>query len=158
MRLETAVDPRLDEIIDRFFADRITRADDMGGRYGDLWRRAADATQGGKRLRPRLLLLAHESLGGVEEDSALRAAAAIADASRACRIPVSRISSASTPIALALRSASASGSGARSCSRGRNASRTAGPSASVPSRASATSAASIRASNPDQITSLFDEK
>lgn len=76
MRLETAVDPRLDEIIDGFFADRIERADAMGGRYGDLWRRAADATQGGKRLRPRLLLLAHESLGGVEEHSALCAAAA----------------------------------------------------------------------------------
>lgn len=76
MRLETAVDPRLDEIIDRFFAGRIARADEMGGRYGDLWRRAADATQGGKRLRPRLLLLTHEGLGGVEHDAALHAAAA----------------------------------------------------------------------------------
>ena len=90
MRLETAVDPRLDEIIDRFFADRITRADDMGGRYGDLWRRAADATQGGKRLRPRLLLLAHESLGGVEEDSALRAAAG------AGRLPCASMTTADT--------------------------------------------------------------
>lgn len=76
MRLETSVDPRLDEIIGRFFAGRIARADEMGGRYGDLWRRAADATQGGKRLRPRLLLLAHERLGGMEDDSALHAAAA----------------------------------------------------------------------------------
>lgn len=76
MRLETAVDPRLDDIIDGFFGDRIARADAMGGRYGELWRRAADATQGGKRLRPRLLLLAHERLGGAERESALHAAAA----------------------------------------------------------------------------------
>nr|WP_274606830.1 polyprenyl synthetase family protein [Microbacterium esteraromaticum] len=48
----------------------------MGGRYGELWRRAADATQGGKRLRPRMLLLAHDRLGGVEDASALNAAAA----------------------------------------------------------------------------------
>ena len=76
MRLDTAVDPRLDEIIDRFFTTRIARADAMGGRYGELWRRAADATQGGKRLRPRMLLLAHDRLGGVEDASALNAAAA----------------------------------------------------------------------------------
>ncbi|WP_336646787.1 polyprenyl synthetase family protein [Microbacterium sp. USHLN186] len=76
MRAGTAVEPALDQIIDRFFAGRLETAENLGGRYAELWRCAAEATQGGKRLRPRMLLLANDHLGGADRDSALIAAAA----------------------------------------------------------------------------------
>ncbi|MFD5215913.1 polyprenyl synthetase family protein [Microbacterium sp. NPDC058345] len=65
----------VDEVIDRYFAERIARAEQLGTSYADVWRTAADAANGGKRLRPQLLLLAHEHLGG-QDPAAARAAAA----------------------------------------------------------------------------------
>lgn len=68
--------PAVDEIIDRFFAERIARAEPLGASYATVWRRAAEAAAGGKRLRPYLVLLAHERLGGEDRTSALTTAAA----------------------------------------------------------------------------------
>ncbi|MFD5226792.1 polyprenyl synthetase family protein [Microbacterium sp. NPDC058342] len=73
---ETTIATDVDAVIGRFFAQRIERADARGARHGEIWRRAAEATNGGKRLRPRLLLLAHEALGGGDSRSAETAAAA----------------------------------------------------------------------------------
>ncbi|WP_193596524.1 polyprenyl synthetase family protein [Microbacterium sp. YJN-G] len=77
MSVDTAFGIRgLEETIDRFFAERILRAEELGGGYAQLWRFAHEATTGGKRVRPRLLILAHERLGGGDTESALRAGAA----------------------------------------------------------------------------------
>ena len=77
MSLDAAVDSReFERTIADFFTDRITRAEQLGGQYAQLWRFAFEATSGGKRIRPRLLLLAHDHLGGRDLPSALRAGAA----------------------------------------------------------------------------------
>lgn len=76
MRPATVV-PDVEGALGRFFADRIARAERLGPGNAGVWRRAAEAAEGGKRLRPRLLLLAHEHLGGADTASAQAAAAAI---------------------------------------------------------------------------------
>ncbi|WOF22668.1 polyprenyl synthetase family protein [Microbacterium betulae] len=73
---ETTAPGAVDDVIDAFFAERIARADRLAPSYAALWRRAAEASLGGKRLRPRLLLAAHDALGGGDRVSALTAAAA----------------------------------------------------------------------------------
>lgn len=67
---------RVDEVLDAFFAERIDRAEALGAQQPLLWRRAAASARGGKRLRPRLVLLAHDLLDGGDRDSAAIAAAA----------------------------------------------------------------------------------
>ncbi|GAA4774031.1 polyprenyl synthetase family protein [Microbacterium gilvum] len=66
----------VDSVLDGFFATRIARAQALGGQSALLWRRVAASTQGGKRVRPRLVLAAHDALGGDDHRSAAIAAAA----------------------------------------------------------------------------------
>ena len=73
---QTVVDDRVSEVIDDYFARRIARAETLGPQAAALWRRAAVSARGGKRLRPRLVLLTHSSLGGGDERSAAVVAAA----------------------------------------------------------------------------------
>jgi geranylgeranyl diphosphate synthase type II len=63
-------------VIEDYFANRIARAAVLGDQVGLLWRRAADSARGGKRLRPRLVLLAYEALGGHDRAAAAVVAAA----------------------------------------------------------------------------------
>ncbi|WP_221856234.1 polyprenyl synthetase family protein [Microbacterium marinilacus] len=75
MTVATA-EPGLEDAIEGYFAARIARAETIGEQAAQLWRRAAEATRGGKRLRPRLVLLAHDALGGRARRSAVTVAAA----------------------------------------------------------------------------------
>lgn len=52
----------IDRVLDDFFAERVTRSAIMGSAYQRLWDRIRTSSAGGKRLRPRLLLLAYDSL------------------------------------------------------------------------------------------------
>lgn len=74
----TSTDARVavDAVLDTFYAERIARAAASGGQYELLWRRMRNASRGGKRLRPGLVLLAHTALGGDAPEDALTAAAA----------------------------------------------------------------------------------
>lgn len=73
--VHTAPGPRLvEDVIEEYFSHRIARAEAYGG--AELWRRAAETTRGGKRLRPHLVLLAHDALGGDDNASAVVVAAA----------------------------------------------------------------------------------
>ena len=74
--LDCASDADLDTILERFFADRMVRAERLGGQYALPWRRAGEALQGGKRLRPRLVMLTHDAFEGAAREDAHRAAAA----------------------------------------------------------------------------------
>lgn len=65
-----------DQLIDRYVARRAARAGERGQLFAELWRCASEATLGGKRIRPRLVMRAHELLGGTSADDAAHAAAA----------------------------------------------------------------------------------
>jgi geranylgeranyl diphosphate synthase type II len=65
------------EVLDRFVADGLARAQGHDEDYQQLWRALADATRGGKRLRPALLLAAYDAYGGRDGAVAARAAAAV---------------------------------------------------------------------------------
>lgn len=73
---QTPAERLVDAVIEDYFAKRIARADAIGDQAGLLWRRAADSARGGKRLRPRLVLLAYEALGGHDRAAAAVVAAA----------------------------------------------------------------------------------
>ncbi|REJ04284.1 polyprenyl synthetase family protein [Microbacterium bovistercoris] len=66
----------VEERIRRFFAARAEDARTRNAGHALLWRRIADAADGGKRLRSRLVLLAHDHLGGGDRRSAETAGAA----------------------------------------------------------------------------------
>lgn len=66
----------VDAALDGFLAERISRASLAGPAYRRLWEHIRLACSGGKRIRPRLLLLAHEALGGDAHDDALAASVA----------------------------------------------------------------------------------
>lgn len=66
----------VDTILERFFDQRIERAASFGPQYRLLWERVRIAVTGGKRIRPRLLLLAHDAFDGQVHDDAFTAAAA----------------------------------------------------------------------------------
>lgn len=73
------VEPELravDDRLDRYFAERVGAAAAFGPAYRRLWTTARDAARGGKRIRPRLLLLGHHGLGGRAADAAIVAAVA----------------------------------------------------------------------------------
>ncbi|WP_203135652.1 polyprenyl synthetase family protein [Microbacterium sp. JZ31] len=70
------VEHLVDAVIEDYFADRIARAEALGEQASLLWRRAAASARGGKRLRPRLVVLAHDALGGHDRASAAVVAAA----------------------------------------------------------------------------------
>lgn len=67
----------LDAALTGYFAHQQHRAADLGVASIEMWRRLADATTGGKRVRPLVLLRAHEALGGRRREAALSAAVAI---------------------------------------------------------------------------------
>jgi geranylgeranyl diphosphate synthase type II len=66
-----------DEALDALIADGTRRARAHGEPHLRLWRRLAEATEGGKRFRPALVLAAHDSLGGTSPGAAARVGAAV---------------------------------------------------------------------------------
>lgn len=66
----------VDHVLAELFADRIRRAAPLGEHYARLWSRLEQASSGGKRLRPRLLLDAHQAFGAPHPEDATVAAAA----------------------------------------------------------------------------------
>ncbi|WP_158864746.1 polyprenyl synthetase family protein [Leifsonia sp. AG29] len=60
----------------RFFSEREGLAGKYGSDYARLWQSARDAADGGKRIRPRLLLTAHRALAGTATDDAVTLAVA----------------------------------------------------------------------------------
>lgn len=66
----------VDAALDAYLAERAARASHVGAAYRRLWERIRIACAGGKRIRPRLLLLAHDALGGEAHDDALTASVA----------------------------------------------------------------------------------
>lgn len=73
---ETLPREAVDTVLAEFFEDRIRRATPLAEHYALLWRRLARSSEGGKRLRPRLLLDTHRALGGTHPEDATVAAAA----------------------------------------------------------------------------------
>lgn len=77
MSLDTITEaPEIERTIHEFFIERAARAQRLGGQYARLWREIEEATRGGKRIRPRMLLMTHEHLGGQDPRSAVLAGAA----------------------------------------------------------------------------------
>lgn len=72
-RLREQFDARLDE----YFAAQSLRAALHDERFRELWNRLRSLSRGGKRVRPLLLLAAHDGLGGRRRDDAIRAAVAV---------------------------------------------------------------------------------
>ena len=66
----------VDVVLSDFFADRIRRATPLAEHYEVLWRRLARSSEGGKRLRPQLLLDTHRAFGDPYPEDAVVAAAA----------------------------------------------------------------------------------
>ncbi|MFC8732730.1 polyprenyl synthetase family protein [Luteimicrobium sp. NPDC057192] len=79
--LAAAADPDLlldvEAALRRHVDDARARARSAGPAAEALWDDVRDATRGGKRLRPRLLLATHRALGGVRDDAALQLAVAL---------------------------------------------------------------------------------
>lgn len=73
---ETLARDAVDTVLSEFFEDRIRRATPLAEHYALLWRRLARSSEGGKRLRPRLLLDTHRAFGGTHAEDATVAAAA----------------------------------------------------------------------------------
>ncbi|ROR73022.1 polyprenyl synthetase family protein [Bogoriella caseilytica] len=67
-----AVEQRLEQ----FFAERIDRARQIGPLYAELWEGLRRSNEGGKRVRPHLVLAAHRAYGGEEDSAAITLAAA----------------------------------------------------------------------------------
>ena len=63
--------------LDRLAEDGRQRSNRLSADYQELWRALVRATDGGKRLRPALLLATYQSYGGQDEPVATRVAAAI---------------------------------------------------------------------------------
>lgn len=63
--------------LDRFFAEQAERAAARPDPYPLLWHALQEATRGGKRLRPRLLLAGYLHLGGSRLEPALELAVAV---------------------------------------------------------------------------------
>ncbi|QEO14327.1 polyprenyl synthetase family protein [Agromyces intestinalis] len=57
----TGTDRDVDAFLAAFFADAVARAEAHGPDYRLLWEAARDAADGGKRIRPRLVLAAHDA-------------------------------------------------------------------------------------------------
>ena len=62
--------------LDAFFDERIGRAAAYGDDYRLLWEAAREASSGGKRFRPALVVGVYRDLGGRDNESALRIATA----------------------------------------------------------------------------------
>jgi geranylgeranyl diphosphate synthase type II len=66
----------VDECLDRFFTLAAGRAKGYGRASEDLWRVLRRASTGGKRFRPRMVMLAYTGLGGSDLHAAAHVAAA----------------------------------------------------------------------------------
>ncbi|WP_308798393.1 polyprenyl synthetase family protein [Agromyces silvae] len=66
----------VDEHLETFFTRAIARAGAHGDAYRRLWSATRDAAQGGKRVRPRLVLAVHRAFEGDDPASAVATAAA----------------------------------------------------------------------------------
>jgi geranylgeranyl diphosphate synthase type II len=65
-----------DAHLEEFFERKQRRAESLGGRYSELWRAARRSSQGGKKIRPALVINTHSALGGGHERDALNTAVA----------------------------------------------------------------------------------
>jgi geranylgeranyl diphosphate synthase, type II len=65
----------VEDALQRFFADAKLRAVSVNATYLGLWEALERATAGGKRSRPRLVMLAYRQLGGTDFSSAAELAA-----------------------------------------------------------------------------------
>ncbi|WP_292698826.1 polyprenyl synthetase family protein [Microbacterium sp. 69-10] len=72
-RRTDVLEVRLSEILTR----RAERSHAFSAPYAELWEALARMAAGGKRIRPRMLMDAHEALGGTDRRSALDAACAM---------------------------------------------------------------------------------
>lgn len=68
---------RFEEHLEAYFAEQTTRATLHDERFRELWQRLRVLAHGGKRVRPLLLLTAHDDLGGRRHEDALRAAVGV---------------------------------------------------------------------------------
>lgn len=66
----------VDEVLEEFFTVAAQRASERSIAYHQLWEQLRHSAQGGKRVRPKLLLSSYSSLGGQDVRSAAHAAAA----------------------------------------------------------------------------------
>lgn len=66
----------VDAVLTELFEDRIARASRYADHYALLWQRLARSIEGGKRLRPRLVLDTHRAFGDPHPRDATLAAAA----------------------------------------------------------------------------------
>lgn len=66
----------VDDALDSFLTERVAQAHAVGPAYQRLWELIRDASLGGKRVRPRLLLLAHDALSGAAHADAVTASVA----------------------------------------------------------------------------------
>ncbi len=77
MSIDTTTDAQeIERTIQEFFEDRVSRAQHLGPQYARLWRGIEESARGGKRIRPRMLLMTHDRLGGRDSRAAHLAAAA----------------------------------------------------------------------------------
>ncbi|MEP7763704.1 polyprenyl synthetase family protein [Sanguibacter sp. 25GB23B1] len=67
----------VDSALDAFFDQGIARSAAYGPHYEALWQSLRDATQGGKRFRPALVLGMYELLGGRDDELVCTVAAAV---------------------------------------------------------------------------------
>ena len=65
----------VEDALHEFFADAKLRAVSVNPAYLHLWEALERATAGGKRSRPRLVMLSYRQLGGTDDRSAARVAA-----------------------------------------------------------------------------------
>lgn len=70
------VDAEIRASIESFFGERILKATALGGQYPALWRAARQASRGGKKLRPALVVQVFQELSGGEVRHAIEAATA----------------------------------------------------------------------------------
>ncbi len=73
----TRLRDQFDARLDGFFAEQGVRATLHDERFRELWTRLRTLSQGGKRIRPLMLLTAHDGLGGNRRDDAMRAAVGV---------------------------------------------------------------------------------
>jgi geranylgeranyl diphosphate synthase type II len=72
------VTPRsTDAALTRLLSDGAARATAVDPEHARLWASVADATEGGKRFRPALVIAAHDALGGTAGDAAAQVGAAV---------------------------------------------------------------------------------
>ncbi len=70
------VGAQINASIEAFFSERILKAAPLGGQYPALWRAARQASRGGKKLRPALVVNVYQELAGGEIHHAIEVATA----------------------------------------------------------------------------------